>query len=53
MNQADQKSKEQDRKIAKNEAVMQSTGDARVSLWAVAIAVVIGLAVFGWVFLHR
>ncbi len=53
MNEADKKSKVRDIKIAKNESRMQATGDARVSLWAIAAAVIIGLAAFGWVFLHR
>jgi uncharacterized protein HemX len=53
MNEADEKSKVRDIKIARNESRMQATGDARVSLWAVAAAVIIGLAAFGWVFVHR
>lgn len=48
MNEADEKSKLRDRKIAENESAMQATGDARVSVWAIALAVVIGLAAFGW-----
>ncbi len=52
MNKEDEKSKVQDRKIAKNEAVMQATGDTRVSIWAIAVAVVIGLALFGWIFMR-
>lgn len=53
MNQADEKSKVRDIKIARNESRMQATGDARVSLWAIAAAVIIGVVAFGWVFLHR
>jgi uncharacterized protein HemX len=53
MNIEDEKSKVRDIKIAKNESRMQATGEARVSLWAIAAAVIIGLVAFGWVFLHR
>ncbi len=52
MNKADEKSKVRDIKIAQNESEMQATGDVRVSIWAVVVAVIIGLAVFGW-FLSR
>jgi len=52
MNQADEKSKVVDRKIAQNEASMQARGDVRVSVWAVAVAVIIGLAVFGWIWVR-
>jgi hypothetical protein len=47
---ADKDIKQRDRKIAENENERQIIGDIRVSTWAVALAVVIGLAVFGWVF---
>ena len=52
MNEADEKSKLRNRKIAENESQMQATGDIRVSVWAIAVAVIIGLAAFGWVFLN-
>jgi hypothetical protein len=45
--------KARNREIAENEAERQTTGDIRVSTWAIAIAVVIGLAVATWVMLHR
>lgn len=44
--------KQRDRVIAANESDRQTTGDIRVSTWAIAIAVLIGLAVFGWVLLR-
>ena len=44
MNEADQ-DKARNREIAENEAERQTTGDIRVSTWAIAIAVVIGLVV--------
>lgn len=50
MNEAEEK--ERNRTIAENESERQTTGDIRVSAWAVGIAVLIGLAVFGWVMLR-
>jgi len=46
-------SKERNREIAANESARQTTSSIRVSVWAIAVAVVIGLAAFGWVFLHN
>jgi uncharacterized protein HemX len=48
MNEADKDIKERNRAIADNESKQQTTGDIRVSLWAIGVAVLIGLAVFGW-----
>ena len=53
MSDADKENKVRDREIAENEADRQTTGDTRVSVWAIAVAVVIGLAAFGWVLLHN
>jgi hypothetical protein len=53
MSDADKENKVRDREIAENEADRQTTGDIRVSVWAIAVAVVIGLAAFGWVLLHN
>jgi hypothetical protein len=52
MNEADKETKQRDRKIAENESVRQTVSAIRVSTWAIAIAVVIGLAVFGWTMLR-
>jgi hypothetical protein len=41
------------REIAENESERQVTGDIRVSVWAIAVAVMIGLAAVGWVLLHN
>jgi hypothetical protein len=49
MNDADQESKTRNREIAQNESERQTVGDIRVSVWAVAVVVLIGLAIFGWV----
>lgn len=46
-------SKERNREIAKNESERQTVGDIRVSVWAIGVAVIIGLAAFGWVLLNN
>jgi hypothetical protein len=48
-----EETKTRDRKIAENEAERQIVGDVRVSVWAIAVAVVIGLAAVGWVLIHN
>jgi hypothetical protein len=53
VNDTDQESKTRNREIAQNESTRQTVGDIRVSAWAVAAAVVIGLAAVGWVLLHN
>jgi hypothetical protein len=50
---SDSENKQRDREIAENEADRQTIGDIRVSVWAVAVAVVIGLAAVGWVLIHN
>jgi hypothetical protein len=49
----DKENKLRNREIAENESARQTIGDIRVSAWAVAAAVVIGLAAVGWVLLHN
>ncbi len=44
MSDSDKENKARDREIAENEAERQIVGDVRVSVWAIAVAVVIGLA---------
>jgi uncharacterized protein HemX len=46
-------SKERNRDSAANESVRQTIGDIRVSTWAIAVAVIIGLVAFGWVMLNN
>jgi hypothetical protein len=41
------------REIAENEAERQTVGDIRVSTWAIAVAVIVGLAAVGWVLVHN
>jgi hypothetical protein len=45
--------KMRDREIAENEAERQVVGDVRVSVWAIAGAVIVGLAAVGWVLIHN
>jgi hypothetical protein len=53
MSETDKENKERDREIAENEADRQTVGDIRVSVWAIAAAVVIGLAAVSWVLIHN
>jgi uncharacterized protein HemX len=53
MSDADKDTKTRNREIAQNESARQTTGDIRVSGWAIAVAVLIGLAAVGWVLLHN
>ena len=46
-------SKERNREIAANESARQTTSSIRVSVWAVAVAIVIGLIAFGWVMINN
>jgi uncharacterized protein HemX len=53
MSDADKDNKSRNREIARNEAERQTVGDIRVSAWAIAAAVIIGLAAVGWVLVHN
>jgi uncharacterized protein HemX len=53
MSDSENENKARDREIAENEADRQTTGDIRVSGWAIAAAVIIGLAAVGWVLIHN
>ena len=53
MNDLKAEDKARNREIAENEAERQTTGDIRVSVWAIVVAVVIGLAAVGWVLLQN
>jgi uncharacterized protein HemX len=53
MSDQEKETKERDREIAENEAERQTVGDIRVSTWAIAVAVIIGLAAVGWVLIHN
>jgi hypothetical protein len=53
MSDADKDNKTRNREIAQNESERQTTSDIRVSGWAIAVAVLVGLAAVGWVLLHN
>ena len=55
MSSSDQGNKQRNREIAENEANRQVVGDVRVSVWAIAVAIVAGVIVFGiaWAWLNR
>jgi len=53
MSDTDKDDKSRNREIARNEAERQTVGDIRVSAWAIAAAVIIGLAAVGWVLIHN
>jgi len=53
MSDSENEDKARNREIAENEAERQTIGDIRVSGWAIAVAVVIGLAAGGWVLIHN
>ena len=53
MNEPDEDNKTRNREIAQNEAQRQTIVDIRVSVWAIAVAVIIGLAAVGWVLIHN
>jgi hypothetical protein len=47
--------RQRNREIAENEANRHAVGDVRVSVWAIAVTVIVGLIVFGivWAWLNR
>jgi uncharacterized protein HemX len=51
--QEEQENKARNREIARNESTRQTTGDIRVSGWAVAVAIIVGLAALAWVLMHN
>jgi len=55
MSSSDQDNKQRDREIAENEAQRQTVGDIRVSGWAIAFAIIVGVIVVGivWAWLKR
>ena len=53
VNEMDEENKQRNREIAQNESARQTVSAIRVSGWAIAAAVVIGLAAVGWVLLHN
>ncbi len=53
MSSSDQDNKQRNREIAENEAKREMVSNVRVSTWAIAAAVIIGLASIGWVLIHN
>jgi uncharacterized protein HemX len=53
MNDSDEATKQRNREIAENEAERQTISAIRVSGWAIAVAVIIGLAAVAWVLIHN
>jgi hypothetical protein len=53
VNDAGEETKARNREIARNESERQIVGDIRVSAWAIAVAVIIGLVAIGWVLIHN
>ena len=55
MSSSDQDNKQRDREIAENEAQRQTVGDIRVSGWAIALAIIVGVIAVGivWAWLKR
>jgi hypothetical protein len=52
MNETEKELKQRNRKIAENESERQTVSAIRVSTWAIAVTVVLGLVAFGWVKFH-
>ncbi len=53
MNDVGKDNKARKRQSARNESDRQTVSAIRVSTWAIAVAVIIGLAAVGWVLLHN
>jgi hypothetical protein len=55
MSTSDPGEKQRNRQIAHNEAEREAVSAVRVSSWAIAVAVIAGVIVFGivWAWLHR
>jgi hypothetical protein len=55
MSEPELNEKERNREIARNESEREAASAARVSSWAVGIAIVLGLIALGlaWPWLHR
>jgi hypothetical protein len=55
MSDAGEGNKQRNREIARNEAKRQTVGDVRVSAWAVAVAILLGVIAVAivWAWLKR
>ena len=55
MSSSDQENKDRNREIAENEARREVVSNVRVSTWAIAVTIVIGIIAFGivWAWFNR
>ena len=55
MSSSDQENKQRNREIAENEARREVVSNVRVSVWAIAAAVIVGVVAFGivWAWFNR
>ena len=53
MSSSDQESRQRNREIAENEAKREIVSNVRVSTWAIAVTIVIGVIVFGIAWFNR
>ena len=55
MSSSDQDNKLRNREIAENEAKREMVSNVRVSTWAIATTIIVGVIVFGigWAWFHR
>ena len=55
MSSSDQENRQRAREIADNEAKREMVSNVRVSTWAIAVTIVIGIIVFGivWAWFNR
>jgi hypothetical protein len=55
MSSSDQENKDRNREIAANEAEREAVSSVRVSTWAIAVTVIVGVIVVGivWMSLNR
>ena len=55
MSSSDQENRQRDREIAENEAKREMVSSVRVSSWAIAVTIIVGVIVFGvvWAWLSR
>ena len=47
MSSSDQENKQRNREIAENEAKREMVSNVRVSSWAIVVAIIVGVIVFG------
>ena len=55
MSSSDQENRQRNREVAENEAKREMVSNVRVSSWAIAVTVLIGVMVFGivWAWLNH